>query len=69
MSNFKVALIQGLIVLTPTYIIAFLTGKMVWTIPMLVASGFIASSFKSDITEKKLDDDGGDLEDHDTQDG
>jgi hypothetical protein len=66
LSNLKIALIQGAIVLTPTYSIAFLTGKMIWTIPMLVASGFIAASFKNDIAEKKIDDD---REDHDIEDG
>ena len=66
MSNLKIALIQGVIVLTPTYSIAFLTDKMIWTIPMLVASGFIAASFKNDIAEKKIDDD---REDHDIEEG
>ena len=66
MSNLKIALIQGVIVLTPTYSIAFLTDKMIWTIPMLVASGFIAASFKNDTAEKKTDDD---REDHDIEEG
>jgi len=54
----RVALVQGLIVLVPTYIMAFLTDKMVWTIPMLAAASFVAASIKKDFTERKIDEDG-----------
>ena len=54
----KVALVQGVIVLVPTYIMAFLTDKMVWTIPMLAAASFVAASIKKDSTERKTDEDG-----------
>ena len=54
----KIALIQGLIVLVPTYTAAFLTDKMVWTIPMLAAASFVAASIKKDLTERKIDEDG-----------
>ena len=56
--SIKIALVQGLIVLVPTYIMAFLTDKMVWTIPMLAAASFVAASIKKDITERKIDEDG-----------
>lgn len=58
LKNLKIAMIQGLIVLIPTYAMALLTDKMVWTIPMLAAAGFVAASLKQDITERKVDDDG-----------
>ena len=54
----KVGFIQGMIVLIPAYIMAFLTDKMVWTIPMLAASSFIASSIRKESTERKVDEDG-----------
>jgi len=56
--SIKIALVQGLIVLVPTYIMAFLTDKMVWTIPMLAAASFVAASIKKDLTERKIDEDG-----------
>jgi hypothetical protein len=45
-SGIKVAVLQGVIVLVPTYAMAYMTDKMVWTIPMLAAAGFIASSIR-----------------------
>ena len=56
--SIKIALVQGLIVLVPTYIMAFLTDKMVWTIPMLAAASFVAASIKKDLNERKIDEDG-----------
>ena len=52
----RLAFFQALIVLVPTYMVALLTDKMVWTIPMLAASGFIASSIRKDAVERKVDD-------------
>lgn len=57
-SNMRVALLQGLVVLVPTYSVAFFTEKMVYTIPMLAAAGFIAASLRSDTTKRNVDDDG-----------
>tara|TARA_B110000495_G_scaffold161337_1_gene145926 strand:- start:41 stop:295 length:255 start_codon:yes stop_codon:yes gene_type:complete len=57
-SNVKIALVQGLVVLVPTYSVAFFTEKMVYTIPMLAAAGFIAASLRSDTTKRNVDDDG-----------
>lgn len=58
LSNLRVALIQGLIVLIPTYMVAFFTDKMVYTIPMLAATGFIAASLKVTDVKRKVDEDG-----------
>lgn len=55
--SIKIALVQGLIVLVPTYTMAFLTEQMVWTIPMLAAAGFVASSLKTNTTERRVDED------------
>ena len=45
-TDLKASLIQCVIVLIPTYTVALLTEKMVYTIPMLAASSFIASSVR-----------------------
>tara|TARA_B100000965_G_scaffold78875_1_gene62744 strand:+ start:2959 stop:3162 length:204 start_codon:yes stop_codon:yes gene_type:complete len=56
----KKALIKALIVLVPTYIVAYLTNKMVYVVPMLAAMGFIAASYGSDDTHKRIDEDDAD---------
>ena len=56
--NIRIALLQGLIVLVPTYAVAFFTEKMVYTIPMLAAAGFVAASLKGDDYKRKVDEDG-----------
>ena len=38
-----VSVIQAVIVLLPTYVIAYMTDKMVYTIPMLAAMSFVAA--------------------------
>ena len=58
----KKALIKALIVLVPTYIVAYLTNKMVYVVPMLAAASFVAASVGSDNTQKRID---GDKEDAD----
>lgn len=56
--DIKVAIVQGLIVLIPTYTVAYYTDKMVWTIPMLAAMGFIAASIKKQPLHRKIDEEG-----------
>ena len=53
----KQGFLQAIIVLAPTYLVAYFTDKMVYTIPMLVASSFIAASISSRDTKLKVDDD------------
>ena len=57
----KIAFFKALIVLIPTYIVAFLTEKMVYVVPMLAASGFFAASLETSSSNifRNLDDDGG----------
>ena len=38
-----VSVIQAVVVLVPTYAIAYMTDKMVYTIPMLAAMSFVAA--------------------------
>ena len=38
-----VSVIQAVKVLLPTYVIAYMTDKMVYTIPMLAAMSFVAA--------------------------
>ena len=53
----KQGFLQASIVLAPTYLVAYVTDKMVYTIPMLGASSFIAASITSIDTKLKVDDD------------
>ena len=56
MKPFVRSLIQAGIVLIPTYIVAYTTDKMVYTIPMLAAMSFIAASLGTGDQSKKVDD-------------
>ena len=60
-------MIQAVVVLVPTYAIAYLTDKMVYTIPMLAAMSFVAArigkyyeDFEGDPSTKRTDDGGQD---------
>ena len=48
-----VSVIQAVIVLLPTYVIAYLTDKMVYTIPMLAAMSFIAARIGNHYQEQQ----------------
>ena len=52
----KKPFVQALIVLVPSYIVAYTTNKMVYVVPMLAAMGFIAANIFKDDTEKRIDD-------------
>jgi hypothetical protein len=54
--NFKLALVQALIVLIPTYAVAYITEQMVYTIPMLAATSFIAAAVKPSVNITRVDD-------------
>ena len=54
--NIKLAVIQALIVLIPTYAVAYATQAMVYTIPMLAATSFIAAAVKPNTTHTRVDD-------------
>ena len=43
--------------LVPSYITAYLTGQMIYVVPMLAASGFIAAAVFSDTVERRLEED------------
>ncbi len=62
-----VSVIQAIVVLVPTYVIAYMTDKMVYTIPMLAAMSFVAARIgkyyegeEGDPTTKRTDDGGHD---------
>ena len=55
--KFRQGFLQAVIVLVPTYLVAYFTDKMVYTIPMLAASSFIAASISSRDTKLKTDED------------
>lgn len=52
-------LFKAVIVLVPTYLTAYLTDKMIYVIPMLAATSFIAMSLTSSPnTERRVEEDG-----------
>ena len=57
MNGLKKAIIRGIVVLVPTYIVAYTTDKMVYVVPMLAAMGFIAAGIFEDDTNKRIDTD------------
>ena len=54
--DIKLALLQAVIVLAPPYTVAYLTEQMVYTIPMLAASSFVAAALKPTQHTTKVDD-------------
>ena len=55
------ALCKAAIVLVPSYTAAYLTGKMVWTVPTLVAASFFAATINMDEKDEiRVDEDGAD---------
>ncbi|MBO02086.1 MAG: hypothetical protein CMG35_05535 [Candidatus Marinimicrobia bacterium] len=54
-NDLKIAGLQAVIVLVPTYTVAYLTEQMVYTIPMLAASSFVAAALRPN-TSIKVDD-------------
>jgi|TARA_B100000214_G_scaffold140017_1_gene100024 hypothetical protein len=54
-NDLKIAGLQAVIVLAPTYTVAYLTEQMVYTIPMLAASSFVAAALRPN-TSIKVDD-------------
>jgi hypothetical protein len=50
--DLKLACAQAVVVLAPTYTVAYLTEAMVYTIPMLAASSFIAAALRPTTTIK-----------------
>jgi hypothetical protein len=60
--NFKVALAKAFAILTPTYIVAYTTEMMVYTMPMLAAVTVFVTSLnvESKKEDRRVDDDGTD---------
>ena len=54
--DLKLAGVQAVVVLAPTYTVAYLTEAMVYTIPMLAASSFIAAAVKPTPHSTRVDD-------------
>ena len=54
--DMRTALVQAVIVLAPTYTVAWFTEAMVYTIPMLAASSFVAAALKPTQHTTKVDD-------------
>ena len=58
MRNLETAILQAIIILVPTYLVAYVTDKMIYTIPMLAAAGFLAAALTRETSERKIDEDG-----------
>ena len=54
--NFKLAILKATAILTPTYIVAFTTEQMVYTMPMLAAVTVFVTTLDFDSLFKKKDD-------------
>ena len=60
-SGLTVPLLRALVILVPSYTVAYLTGEMVYTIPTLAASASIAAGIKESVprdTRQRVDEDG-----------
>ena len=56
-----VPVLRALVILVPSYTVAYLTGEMVYTIPTLAASASIAAAIKESTprdTRQRVDEDG-----------
>ena len=59
--SLAVPLLRALVILVPSYTVAYLTGEMVYTIPTLAASASIAAAIKKSAprdTRQRVDEDG-----------
>lgn len=55
----KQLIVKVLVILVPTYIVAWISNAMIYTMPMLAACTLIAASlFNNDETENRVDEDG-----------
>lgn len=63
--SFKDAGIRALIVLIPSYAVAYLTDKMVYVVPTLAAASIFASSLAASDLKKISDGDDADADDAD----
>ena len=58
MAGLKKAIVRGLVVIIPTYAVAYTTDKMVYVVPMLAAMSFVAAGlFEDENTTKRIEDD------------
>ena len=63
-------LIRLLVILVPTYTVAYITNAMIYTMPMLAACTLLAANlFNDDETEIRVDEDGSDGSDGGALDG
>ncbi len=63
-------IIRMLVILIPTYTVAYLTNAMIYTMPMLAACTLMAANlFNDEETEIRVDEDGGGDGDAGTLDG
>lgn len=67
MKNHKLAFTKALIVLVPSYLVAYLTEMMVYVVPTLAAAGFFASSIEASDVEirRRVDEENDDADDLD----
>ena len=64
MGRVRLAILRALVILVPSYTMAYLTGEMVWTIPTMVGAGILAAAFSDPKRVTDEGDDGDDGDDH-----
>ncbi|MDE2788834.1 MAG: hypothetical protein OXI81_00195 [Paracoccaceae bacterium] len=52
----RVIILKVAIVLVPSYVVAWISGEMVWVMPTVVASALAATAIKSTGTATRVDD-------------
>ncbi|WP_212699429.1 hypothetical protein [Thalassovita aquimarina] len=60
--NLRAAFLKAIVILVPSYLVAFMTDKMVYVVPTLAAAGIFASTVQTKDVNRLLDegDDGTD---------
>lgn len=53
--NLRAAFLKAMVILGPSYFVAFLTDKMVYVVPTLAAAGIFASTIETRDVNRLLD--------------
>lgn len=54
--HIRIVALRVAIVLVPSYIVAWISGEMIWVMPTVVASALAATAIKSTDTATRVDD-------------
>ncbi|WP_298557297.1 hypothetical protein [uncultured Aliiroseovarius sp.] len=65
--NLRAAFLKAMVILGPSYFVAYLTDKMVYVVPTLAAAGIFASTIETRDVNRLLDEGGDQHEDNHQQ--